>query len=112
MATFNQATPDQGATKTPRVRVRANAFGDGYEQRVGDGINNVMEDWSLSFTLRTKTVIQSIDTFLKSQAGVLAFDWVTPDGGASKKFICKEWSASYIHDGDCSLTAKFEQRPA
>lgn len=111
MATFNQATPDQGASKTPRVRVRANAFGDGYEQRVGDGINSIMEDWNLSFTLRTKTVVLAIDAFLKSQAGVLAFDWVTPEGN-TKKFICKEWTAAYIHDGDCSLTAKFEQRPA
>jgi phage-related protein len=111
MATFNHATPDQGASKSMRVAVKETRFGDGYSQRVGDGINALQEDWTLNFAGRTKATVLSIDTFLRSQAGTLAFDWVTPEG-VSKKFICKDWSYSAVHDSDWSLSAKFEQRPA
>ncbi len=108
MATFNAATPDQGATRTVETRVNAIRFGDGYEQRVGDGINNIVESWSLNFSLRSRAVINLIDNFLLAQKGVKNFNWLTPQG-VTKKFVCKKWQPIYNHDGDCSLSCVFEQ---
>lgn len=86
-------------------------FGDGYSQRVGDGLNARMENWDVSFTLRTKTEILGIESFLKSMNGVTAFQWLTPRGEILL-FVCKKWKTSPGHDGNWSLTCTFEQVPA
>lgn len=107
MATFTW-TPDQGVSPSVETRVNSVMFGDGYEQRVADGINTIKETWEVSFTLRTKTEILAIDSFLRAQGGVLNFDWTTP-AGAAKKFVCKRWSPTFYHDGNASLSATFEE---
>lgn len=108
MSTFNVSIPDRGPTRKVIAAVDEARFGDGYAQRVASGLNSVREAWTLSFTLRTKTEIKSIEDFLSGLLGVSNFDWVTPRGD-TLKFVCKEWSSSYEHDGDCSLTCVFEQ---
>ena len=109
MATFpTTPTPDQGASKEVKTRVKSMKFGDGYENRVGDGINTVSQDWSLQWTLRTKAEITSLDSFLEAQLGVYWFFWTSPLG-VQKKYKCGTWTPSYNHDGDCSMSAKFEQ---
>lgn len=107
MPTFTWV-PDHNVTKSKDTRVNEVKFGDGYSQRVPEGINSTFETWDVAFTLRTKTEIDSIDSFLNGQKGAYSFDWTTPNG-VSRKFVCKKWAASYTHDGDCSLTATFEQ---
>jgi phage-related protein len=108
MTTFNISKPDQGATKSSKTRTRVSKFGDGYEQRIGDGINSIVESWDLTFSGRTLAEIDLIDTFLEAQAGVYAFYWATPRG-VTRKFKCVEWKPSYSHAFDCSLTCTFEQ---
>lgn len=108
MTTFSIAAPDQGVSKSSKTRTRVSKFGDGYEQRVGDGINAVVETWDLTFSGRTQEVIESIDVFLETQAGIYAFYWTTPRG-ITKKFKCTEWKPSYGSPFDCNLTCTFEQ---
>lgn len=108
MATYTHAAPDAGALREVTARTRAIKFGDGYEQRTPDGLNNVVEKWSLSWTVRTKATIDAIDDFLASQAGSLWFYWTTPRG-QTKKFKCPTWTPVYNNDSDCSMTAVFEQ---
>jgi phage-related protein len=107
MAEFTHI-PDQGAAMRPKLAVNEAVFGDGYSQRVADGINNVKQIWDLAFTLRPRTQIDAIDTFLSSHKGVSSFDWETPKGDMLR-FICKTYSTSYNHDHNCSATATFEQ---
>ena len=110
MATFNIAAPDQGCTKNLKPRVLSAKFGDSYEQRAADGINNKLETWDLTFSLKTKAVVDSIEDFLSSRNGVTSFDWVTPEG-KTKKFICREWKRVPYHDGDHSFSCQFEEVP-
>jgi phage-related protein len=105
MATFT-GVPDQGCDVQTSLRFRKAEFGDGYEQRIPDGLNYIKETWSVSFTLRTKTEILAHDTFLRANAA--SFDWVTPKS-ESKKFKCENWSMSPMHDGNWSLSGTFEQ---
>lgn len=107
MAAFTW-TPDQGASQKPELAVLEAKFGDGYVQRAKDGINNVKQVWDLRFTLRPKTEIDAIETFLRTHAGVTSFTWDTPKG-ETVRFICKMYSTSYNHDYDCSASATFEQ---
>jgi phage-related protein len=100
-------SPDPGATgpKTPRVKVAP--YGDGYEQRVGEGINRIVRTWSLTFT-RPTAEIDAIDAFLEARAGAESFDW-TPPRGPAGKWKCASWSVSVPALSVQSLTATFTE---
>ena len=105
MATFDYAP--QTASRSQQPRVRTAAFGDGYEQRVADGINTMPKRWTLSFT-RPVVEADAILAFLVARAGVEAFDWTDPDGAAGK-YVCREWSANLIGPVAKGINATFEQ---
>ena len=72
----DKVVPDKTLTKQSNPRVRIQKFGDGYEQRLVDGINNINESYSLSFTNRDKTEADDILAFFDTNAGVTAFDFI------------------------------------
>jgi len=109
MSTFTWII-DQSPNKKVKPRINEAMFGDGYSQRSGSGINRSLQTWSLAFTLRTKAEIDAIDNFLLDHDEGQSFDWTSPKGQAIK-VICPEWDATYIHDGDASLSATFKQVP-
>ncbi len=91
MSTFTWS-PAPGATESVEPRVSSAKFGDGYEQRVGDGINTRPRTWSLNFTGPTVRT-DEIAAFLEARNGVESFDW-TPPYGPAGKFKCESWSRS------------------
>lgn len=107
MATFTY-TPDYGAQVSVKPRVRVAQFGDGYEQRIADGINTRPQVWSLQFNNRTDTEAGNITTFLEARNGVEAFDW-TPPGGSAIKVVCREWSKTVARYNLNSVSATFQQ---
>ena len=56
-------TPDKMLSRSTQPKVRVASFGDGYEQRLPDGINTLKETFSVSFNTRTKVEIDDIVTF-------------------------------------------------
>jgi phage-related protein len=71
--------PKLGASSAPEYRNRSSKFGNGYEQVVGDGINNVVDTWSLSFTVKEAVALQ-IKAFLDRHGGHKSFFWTPPLG--------------------------------
>jgi phage-related protein len=61
---------DKGAAEAPKLRVIKTQFGDGYEQRMVDGINNAPRSWSLVFNNRTREDVDKLYTFFTTLAGV------------------------------------------
>lgn len=108
MATFTY-TPDFGAAPSYEPRVRVARFGDGYEQRVGDGINTMRETWPLTFAVRDDTETAAILAFLVARGGVEAFDWTPPGEGAAKRWICRKWSRSWDSHDKNTINATFER---
>ena len=106
MTTFTWS-PDYGASTKKAPRVRVAAFGDGYQQRVGDGINPIARSMSVQFN-RTVAEIGAIDDFLSELRGTASFAW-TPAYGYPGKWTCSEWSTSEIEFGTQSLSATFEE---
>lgn len=109
MAVFSWI-PSPGSQVDDEPRVLSAAFGDGYEQRVGDGINNDLPKWSLKFDTRTKAEAESIRDFLKTQGGVQSFDW-TPPLGTAGKFICRKWALNATTPLTYDISAVFEEVP-
>lgn len=103
--TYSPETSQFSANKRPRVI--SSRFGEGYEQRVADGINTKLRTWSLTFT-REKTDIYAIETFLDTKGGVTSFTW-TPLDFAEVTVICREWAFSYVGGNARSLSCVFEE---
>lgn len=106
MSTFTWY-PAFGVSQSVQPRVRVAAFGDGYQQRVGDGINAAPRSWALVFTQETANV-DAIEAFLVAAAGVTSFDW-TPPSGAAGKWTCSAWSRTHIANGAQQISATFSE---
>lgn len=65
-------------TATDTVNIFSAQFGDGYEQVAFNGINNVVEQWDLTWTGK-KNDVAAIRAFLHSHAH-LSFWWMNPWG--------------------------------
>ncbi len=92
---------------TTSFRNKSAKFGDGYEQRAKDGINNRSESWPLTF-VGGQLKIMEIKGFLDARAGADPFYW-TPPLGAQALFRCDSYQTSPLGAGIFSLTATFEQ---
>ena len=60
---------DKNISRSVTPRVLTATFGDGYEQRVADGLNPKDETFNLSFTSREASEINKIAAFLDSRIG-------------------------------------------
>lgn len=89
--------------------MRVSRFGDGYEQRVADGINTAMDKWDLTFTARTDTEASGIQTFLKARAGFESFDWTPTGESTAVKVVCREWNRTFDKFNLNTVTATFER---
>lgn len=106
--------PDKGLNVTNKPKILLSSFGDGYEHRLADGINNTPQVFSLSFANRPKAEIDDIVDFFESKGAVTAFDYVLSDsnsGGNERtiKVICSEWSQTWSYDNFYSLAAQFRR---
>ncbi len=95
------------AQKESAPRVLEAKYGDGYSQRVPDGINVNPQKWSITFVPCSLSDYNTIDAYLVSMIGQ-AFQWVNPDG-QTIKVKCDTWSCSYQPPSLRVVTATFEQ---
>lgn len=109
-----QRIPDKTLTRNNKPRVIKIQFGDGYEQRVQEGINNITQSFSVTFNNRPKAEIDDIMAFLDNKAGTTAFDFTYPDTNASGnertvKVVCEDYTQTYSFDDFYSCTATFRR---
>ncbi len=110
------ATPDKQLTKKSNPRVLTAKFGDGYEQRIADGINVLNEEYTLSFKTRPKADIDDIVAFLDTQKNVSKFTLTLPDtnnttrsGERDVKVVAKTYSVNYEYDDFYSLDVELRR---
>ena len=109
-----QRIPDKTLTRNNKPRVIKIQFGDGYDQRVQEGINNITQNFSVSFNNRPKAEIDDIMAFLDNKAGTTAFDFTYPDTNASGNertvnVVCEDYTQTYSFDDFYSCTATFRR---
>jgi phage-related protein len=110
------ATPDTALTKSSTPKVLKISFGDGYEQRIADGINSLAENYSLTFNNRTKEAIDDIVLFLDTQKNVNKFLFTMPDtnnttrtGEKDVKVVSTDYTTSYDYEDFYSLTLSLKR---
>ena len=106
--------PDKSMTRTSKPTIHLAKFGDGYEQRLANGINNLVETYAISFNNRTKEEIDDIVAFFENKGGVTAFTYTVPDTNESGnevaiKVVCSDWKKTYTFGDYYSATATFKR---
>ncbi len=75
---------EQSSSKEREYKTLTARFGNGYSQGIPDGINNVMDTWSLSYTQLTQAERDTLMAALNSVAGWDYLMW-QPFGEATVK---------------------------
>ena len=106
--------PDKGFKRDNKPKVHVISFGDGYEQRLADGINNLEQSISVSFSTRPKAEIDDLVAFFESLGGVTKFRFDLEDSNAGSstetiKCTCAQWNQTWAYDKFYSLTATFKR---
>ena len=106
--------PDKGLSKTNTPVIFRAEFGDGYEQRIANGINNLEQTFSVTFKTRTKEEIDDIIGFFESTNGVTAFDFTFADTNASGneetvKVYVADFSQNWEYDEFYTCNATFNR---
>ena len=94
--------------ETSQPRVKKSVFGDGYSQRVPDGINTNPATWNLVFDKIDGTTASAIDAFLSLMAGATSFYWTDLKGNLGF-FICEKWVMTYNDEDNVTTQATFTQ---
>ena len=112
--------PDKTLTRQSQPKVRVAKFGDGYQQRIADGINTIKDTFTVNFVNRLKAEADDIEAFFRSKNAVTAFDFTYPDSNSGTndsegtpvttvKVVCSQWSQSWSNSGSYSISATFER---
>lgn len=112
----SNAVPDKTLSRKSKPKVLKAVFGDGYEQRVSDGINSLGETYSVRFKNREKAFIDDVSDFLDDQKGVSKFTFTLPDdnnttrtGEHDVKVVCEDYTTTFDYDDYYTLTAVFKR---
>lgn len=84
-------TPTYGIELEQSHKLTANEFGDGYTQRIPEGIHAQRRRWSVAFNAVTSAKAARILAFLRAQGGVNPFLWVppAPDDSEPVSVVCE-----------------------
>lgn len=91
--TFHQSSP--GLSRN--YRTKKTQMGDGYQQRVVDGINTVEDEWTLELDKTFKTEAKTLRDFLDGRKG-LPFYWTPPRETAPTLWVCDNYKGSQFTD--------------
>lgn len=107
MSTFTWK-PSTGASVSNEPRIKEAKFGDGYIQRMPDGINNDPKSWNLTFSKLDKYDADQLYAFLRAAKGSIPFTWVDLDG-ETLQYVCPTYSRDYADEDVFNITARFNQ---
>ena len=113
MATTFPSTikPISASQRSQKPRVKRVQFGGGYFQIAGDGINNNLEKWNLTFVL-DDTDKQTVEDFFLATNGYDFFNWTSQEAGATQKeYIVPEWNIQPLSSSNYQITCTFEEWP-
>ena len=94
MATFPITNPVYNTRINARPKVNTLSFGDGFEQRLTEGLNQNPLSVNLTFEL-SQTDANTAITFLNARVeDGASFDYTLPSETSSRKFVCTSFPRS------------------
>jgi len=113
MTTFVPRGPDATISNTHKPRVYTSEMGDGWVQRIENGLNSDMPALTLTWTNLSVAEATYINDFFKTRKGVTKFEYQPPhiDYAATKNFVCQDWSADIVSPNTYTVTATLQEVP-
>ena len=94
MATFPIANPSYNSRIESITKIKVLSFGDGFEQRLTEGLNQNPLSVNLVFEL-SQTDADTAITFLNARIDDGAsFDYTLPSESSARKFVCNSFPRS------------------
>jgi len=109
--------PSYNARVELKPRIKINQFGNGYQQRIVDGINSNLVEMNLNFENRSELETVSILHFLNQRNGQESFIFNIPtifsksNSRLTTRFTCPEWSPTYVSYNNYNLDLRFIEVP-
>jgi phage-related protein len=105
-------TPSYGNAVNNEPRTKITQFGEGYQQRIPESINNTLLKISVIFENRTAKEATAILHFLNARNGSEAFLYTPPEPYATMKlFSCFNWSQQSQFLNNININAEFTEVP-
>tara|TARA_Y100000310_G_C20647530_1_gene797475 strand:+ start:877 stop:1413 length:537 start_codon:yes stop_codon:yes gene_type:complete len=102
--------PSYNISTAHEPKINSIQFGDGYEQRLKDGINNTPLNFTLSFEGRDEDEAAAILHFLHARQGFGAFYFKAPAPySIIKKFVCKRFNSSFIFADNYNIQCELQE---
>ena len=102
--------PSYGSNVNNQPKVKTMQFGDGFQQRVRDGISNILIKIDLSFESRSYEEATAILHFLFAREGVESFMFTPPQPyNRKKRFVCNSWEDVRTFYNSLTIRAQFEE---
>jgi phage-related protein len=98
-----------GTSSASEARVLTAQLGDGYQQITSDGINTIRETLTLNWDGLPKADMQTLDNFMASQLGYLAFQYTAPGAAVPKLWRCAKWGKTPTGPASWSFQATLIQ---
>lgn len=103
-------SPSYNVTVSQQPIVKIIKFGDGYEQRIPDGINNNLIKADLSFDKRDAYEAAAIIHFLTLRKAAESFVFSLPEPYTSARLmVCRSWSNNYAFHNNYNIKVTFEE---
>ncbi len=102
-------TPSLSSRKSQSARVLRAEFGDGYNQRATDGINNVRGEFNNIWRGIPNADADIIINFLIDHAGANSFTWTDPTTSLTIDITCEEWTRTPLSLNYQTVTAVFRE---
>ena len=108
--TLGVVNPDRGFSQSNETVIFKTEFGDGYEQRVANGINNNKQKFEMAFVNRPKDEIDDIVDFFAGKKGATASDFTFANSNESGneetvKVVIEKWTQTWKYDDFYDLKA-------
>jgi len=101
-------SPTYSSPLTTKTRMKIAPFGDGYKQRILDGVNPITDSWALKFKL-TDEDWATFRTFLRTNLGQTV-DWTAPGELTAQKWAYLEgWNCNPIAANHWELSLTIEE---
>lgn len=109
MATFPITNPVYNTRINARPKVNILSFGDGFEQRLTEGLNQNPLSVNLTFEL-SQTDADTAITFLNARVeDGASFDYTLPSESSSRKFVCTSFPRSIPFLNSVTLSCVFRE---
>ena len=109
MATFPITNPVYNTRINARPKVNTLSFGDGFEQRLTEGLNQNPLSVNLTFEL-SQTDANTAITFLNARVeDGASFDYTLPSETSSRKFVCTSFPRSIPFLNRVTLSCVFRE---